>query len=246
MLDARHAILFEPVTIGPKVLPNRFYQVPHASGFGSQKPLTQAAFRGIKAEGGWGGVCVEYAPVSADADEAPHVAANLRDDRDAAALRLTADAIHRHGSLAGHGALPRGQLQQERREPPRPDRADRRDGEHRLGVRRARDDSGRHRPRSGRLRRRRAPRTRRRLRHRLRVRRARLPADPVPVDLEQPPHRRLRREPRRPGPLRAGDPRAGAHRGRRRLRDRHAHLRRRTAGRQGRPHRADAGVRPAR
>jgi len=101
MLDARHAILFEPVTIGPKVLPNRFYQVPHASGFGSHKPLTQAAFRGIKAEGGWGGVCVEYAPVSADADEAPHVAANLRDDRDAAALRLTADAIHRHGSLAG-------------------------------------------------------------------------------------------------------------------------------------------------
>ena len=101
MLDPRHAILFEPVAIGPEVLPNRFYQVPHASGFGSQKPLTQAAFRGIKAEGGWGGVCVEYAPVSADADEAPHVAAYLRDDRDGAALRWTADAIHAHGSLAG-------------------------------------------------------------------------------------------------------------------------------------------------
>ena len=101
MLDPRHAILFEPVAIGPKTLPNRFYQVPHASGFGSRLPLTQAAFRGIKAEGGWGGVCVEYAPVSADADEAPHVAAYLRDDRDAAALRLTADAIHAHGALAG-------------------------------------------------------------------------------------------------------------------------------------------------
>ncbi len=101
MLDPRHAILFEPVTIGPKTLPNRFYQVPHASGFGSGKPRTQAAFRGIKAEGGWGGVCVEYAPVSADADEAPYVAAYIRDERDVAALRLTSDAIHAHGSLAG-------------------------------------------------------------------------------------------------------------------------------------------------
>ena len=101
MLDPRHAILFEPVAIGPKTLPNRFYQVPHASGFGSGKPRTQAAFRAIKAEGGWGGVCVEYAPVSADADEAPYVAAYIRDDRDTAALRLTADAVHAHGSLAG-------------------------------------------------------------------------------------------------------------------------------------------------
>jgi dimethylamine/trimethylamine dehydrogenase len=101
MLDPRHAILFEPVAIGPKVLPNRFYQVPHASGFGSIKPRTQAAFRGIKAEGGWGGVCVEYSPVSADAEEAPYVASNIRDDHDVAALRLTADAIHAHGSLAG-------------------------------------------------------------------------------------------------------------------------------------------------
>lgn len=101
MMDPRHAILFEPVAIGPKILPNRFYQVPHASGFGSAKPLTQAAFRGVKAEGGWGGVCVEYAPVSADADEDPHVAAYLRDERDAHALGLTAQAIHEHGALAG-------------------------------------------------------------------------------------------------------------------------------------------------
>ena len=101
MMDPRHAILFDPVVIGPKTLPNRFYQVPHASGFGSGKPLTQAGFRGIKAEGGWGGVCVEYSPVSADADEEPHVAAYLRDDRDAAALRPTVEAIHRHGALAG-------------------------------------------------------------------------------------------------------------------------------------------------
>ena len=100
-MDPRHAILFEPVTIGPKTLPNRFYQVPHASGFGSGKPRTQAAFRAIKAEGGWGGVCVEYAPVSRDSDEVPAIAADLWDDRDARALALTADAVHAHGALAG-------------------------------------------------------------------------------------------------------------------------------------------------
>jgi dimethylamine/trimethylamine dehydrogenase len=100
-MDARHAILFEPVRIGPKTLPNRFYQVPHASGFGSGKPRTQAAFRAVKAEGGWGGVCVEYAPVSPDSDDLPAISAEIWDDLDARALGLAAEAIHAHGSLAG-------------------------------------------------------------------------------------------------------------------------------------------------
>jgi dimethylamine/trimethylamine dehydrogenase len=100
-MDARHAILFEPIAIGPKMLPNRFYQVPHASGFGSVKPRAQAAFRAVKAEGGWGGVCVEYAPFSPDSDDSPAIAGDIWDDRDARALGLTAEAIHAHGSLAG-------------------------------------------------------------------------------------------------------------------------------------------------
>src|SRR5215471_4216170 len=100
-MDARHAILFESVTVGPKTLPNRFYQVPHASGFGSAKPRTQAAFRAVKAEGGWGGVCVEYAPISPDSDDLPAISAEIWDDRDARALRLAAEAIHAHGALAG-------------------------------------------------------------------------------------------------------------------------------------------------
>lgn len=100
-MEPRHAILFEPVPIGPKVLPNRFYQVPHATGFGAIKPRTQAAFRGMKAEGGWGGVCVEYAPVSQDSEETPAVAAEIWDGLDVDHLRLTADAVHRHGALAG-------------------------------------------------------------------------------------------------------------------------------------------------
>jgi dimethylamine/trimethylamine dehydrogenase len=100
-MDARHAILFEPVSIGPKILPNRFYQVPHASGFGSARPRAQAAFRAVKAEGGWGGVCVEYASISPDADDLPAISAEVWDDRDAKALGLAAEAIHVHGSLAG-------------------------------------------------------------------------------------------------------------------------------------------------
>lgn len=100
-MDPRHAVLFEPVAIGPKTLPNRFYQVPHASGFGSGRPRAQAAFRAIKAEGGWGGVCVEYAAISRDSDEIPAISADLWDDRDARALGLAADAIHAHGALAG-------------------------------------------------------------------------------------------------------------------------------------------------
>lgn len=100
-LDARHAVLFEPLQVGPKLLPNRFYQVPHASGFGTDRPRAQAAFRAVKAEGGWGGVCLDYAPISRDTDETPEVGANLWDDEDARALELTVEAIHAHGSLAG-------------------------------------------------------------------------------------------------------------------------------------------------
>ena len=62
--DPRHDILFEPVRIGPKTLRNRFYQVPHCTGFGVEKPWTQAAFRGMKAEGGWAAVCTEYCSIN--------------------------------------------------------------------------------------------------------------------------------------------------------------------------------------
>ena len=73
-MDPNHEILFEPVQIGPKTLRNRFYQVPHCSGFGTDKPWTQAAHRGVKAEGGWAAVCTEYAPFSPESDEAPLIA----------------------------------------------------------------------------------------------------------------------------------------------------------------------------
>ena len=52
--DPRFDLLFEPVKIGPKVAPNRFFQVPHASGMTNAAPRVRAAFRETKAEGGWG------------------------------------------------------------------------------------------------------------------------------------------------------------------------------------------------
>src|SRR5262249_54567347 len=69
--------------------------------FGSARPRAQAAFRAVKAEGGWGGVCVEYAPLSPDSEESPAVAGEIGDDRDAGALGLAAEAIQADGALAG-------------------------------------------------------------------------------------------------------------------------------------------------
>jgi dimethylamine/trimethylamine dehydrogenase len=99
--DPRHDCLFEPLRIGPKTLRNRFYQVPHCCGFGTEKPLHQASFRGMKAEGGWAAVCTEYCAVSRDSDETPFISARLWDDEDLRALSLTCDLAHEHGALAG-------------------------------------------------------------------------------------------------------------------------------------------------
>ena len=41
--DRRYDILFEPVKIGPVTAPNRFYQTPHATGLGWQRPQAGAA-----------------------------------------------------------------------------------------------------------------------------------------------------------------------------------------------------------
>jgi dimethylamine/trimethylamine dehydrogenase len=99
--DPRHDILFEPVRIGPKTLRNRFYQVPHCTGFGSEKPASQARFRGMKAEGGWAAVCTEEALVSQDSDYWPVVSQRVWDEDDAKNLALMCEEAHRVDSLAG-------------------------------------------------------------------------------------------------------------------------------------------------
>ena len=100
-MDPRHAILFDPVRIGPVTAPNRFYQTPHATGFGWQRPQSGAALRGIKAEGGWGVVCTEYCSIHPSSDDSPYAFLTLWDDDDIAPLAATAEAIHAHGALAG-------------------------------------------------------------------------------------------------------------------------------------------------
>jgi dimethylamine/trimethylamine dehydrogenase len=75
--------------------------VPHCTGFGVDKPLSQAAHRGVKAEGGWAAVCTEYCAVSPDSDDTPYVSARLWDDDDLRALALVAETAHEHGALAG-------------------------------------------------------------------------------------------------------------------------------------------------
>ncbi|MEO1200982.1 MAG: FAD-dependent oxidoreductase [Pseudomonadota bacterium] len=99
--DPRYDILFEPVQIGPVTAPNRFYQVPHCTGMGWQRPRTLATMRAVKAEGGWGVVCTEYNSIHPSSDDLPHPYASLWDDSDIRAHRLMTDAVHEHGSLAG-------------------------------------------------------------------------------------------------------------------------------------------------
>ncbi|HLM92485.1 MAG TPA: FAD-dependent oxidoreductase [Gaiellaceae bacterium] len=107
--DPKHDILFEPVRIGPKTLRNRFYQVPHCTGFGAEKPGSQARFRGMKAEGGWAAVNTEEALISSDTDYWPVVSTRVWDEDDLRNLALMCDEAHKHGSLAGieltHGGV---------------------------------------------------------------------------------------------------------------------------------------------
>jgi dimethylamine/trimethylamine dehydrogenase len=101
LTDPSHAILFEPVRIGPVTAPNRFYQTPHATGFGWQRPQAGAALRGVKAEGGWGVVCTEYCSIHPTSDDSPYAFLTLWEDADIAPLAMTAEAIKAHGALAG-------------------------------------------------------------------------------------------------------------------------------------------------
>ena len=99
--DSRYDILFEPVRIGPVTAPNRFYQVPHCTGMGFQRPNTVAAMRETKAEGGWGVVCTEYCSIHASSDDSPLPTASLWDDKDIRAHARMVESVHRHGALAG-------------------------------------------------------------------------------------------------------------------------------------------------
>jgi dimethylamine/trimethylamine dehydrogenase len=99
--NTRYDILFEPVRIGPVTAPNRFYQVPHASGMTNALPRVRAAFRETKAEGGWGVVCTGACSIHPSSDDSPLPFARLWDENDVRSHALMTDAVHRHGALAG-------------------------------------------------------------------------------------------------------------------------------------------------
>ena len=101
MRDSRYVILFEPVKIGPVTARNRFYQVPHCNGMGYVRPNSLAAMREIKAEGGWSVVCTEEVWIHHSSEIVPHAEGILWDDGDIPALAKMAEAVHKHGSLAG-------------------------------------------------------------------------------------------------------------------------------------------------
>lgn len=99
--DSRYDILFEPVKIGPKTAPNRFYQVPHCNGMGFRWPQTMAEMRGIKAEGGWGVVCTEECEIHPSSDLSTYTLMRLWDDSDLPTHELMVSKVHEHGALAG-------------------------------------------------------------------------------------------------------------------------------------------------
>jgi dimethylamine/trimethylamine dehydrogenase len=99
--NPRYDVLFEPVRLGPVTAPNRFYQVPHASGMTNALPRVRAAFRETKAEGGWGVVCTGACSVHPSSDDAPLPFARLWDEDDVRSHALSTEAVHRHGALAG-------------------------------------------------------------------------------------------------------------------------------------------------
>ena len=97
----RYAILFEPLRVGPKTMRNRFYKVPHCTGFGAERPGAQAAIRGMAAEGGWAVVNTESCSVHPSSDEFPLASGRMWDEDDANNYGLMVREAHRHGALVG-------------------------------------------------------------------------------------------------------------------------------------------------
>jgi dimethylamine/trimethylamine dehydrogenase len=99
--DPRFDILFEPLKIGPVTTKNRFYQVPHCTGMGWQRPNMLNAMRGMKAEGGWGVVNTEYCSIHPSSDDLLCPYAALWDQSDVRAHRIMTEKMHEYGALAG-------------------------------------------------------------------------------------------------------------------------------------------------
>lgn len=99
--DSRYDILFEPIKIGPVTAKNRFYAVPHAAGMGDFYPNASATFRGTKAAGGWGTVCIELTEIHPTTDILPYIMPRMMDDSDIRYHQNIVEQIKQHDALAG-------------------------------------------------------------------------------------------------------------------------------------------------
>ena len=95
-----YSALFEPLRIGPVTAPNRFYQVPHCTGMGYTHPMTLAAMREVKAEGGWGVVNTEYCSIHPTSDDTPYPHCTLWDGQDIRNMAAMTKRVHGQGALA--------------------------------------------------------------------------------------------------------------------------------------------------
>ena len=68
MRDPRYDILFEPVKIGPITAPNRFFSVPHATGYSPLIPNGSIGMHEMMAEGDWGVVSMQLDEIDPTSD----------------------------------------------------------------------------------------------------------------------------------------------------------------------------------
>ncbi len=97
--DTRYDILFEPVKIGPVTAPNRFFAAPHATGHSPLMPNGSIGMREMKAEGGWGTVCMQLAEIDATSDISNLPMERFWDDTDVKSHALMVERVKAHGAL---------------------------------------------------------------------------------------------------------------------------------------------------
>ena len=98
--DDRYKVLFEPVKIGPVTAPNRFYAVPHATGHSPLMRNGSHAMRAMKAEGGWGTVCMQLAEIDPTSDICDLPMEQFWDEADVRDHRVLTDRLRALGSLS--------------------------------------------------------------------------------------------------------------------------------------------------
>lgn len=99
MRDSRYDILFEPVQIGPVTAPNRFFSVPHATGHSPLMPNGSIGMREMKAEGGWGTVCMQLAEIDPSSDISNLPMEKFWDDTDIKSHALMNERVKAHGAI---------------------------------------------------------------------------------------------------------------------------------------------------